>query len=82
MISPTHFQLTLSTLTNFGFQLNNSKTIPPTSVAICLGITFDIQIGTLQIPSIKLQEVLSLCKIYISKSKINKKNNCRLFLAP
>jgi hypothetical protein len=41
-------------------------------VTICLGITFDIQIGTLQIPSIKLQEVLSLCKIYISKSKITK----------
>jgi hypothetical protein len=36
-------------------------------VAICLGNTFDIQIGTHQIPSIKLQEVLSLCKIYISK---------------
>jgi hypothetical protein len=41
-------------------------------VAICLGISFNIQIGTLQIPHTKLQEVLSLCKIYISKSKITK----------
>jgi hypothetical protein len=71
-LADTHFQLTLSTLHNLGFQLNNSKTIPPTSVAICLGISFDIEIGTLQIPHTKLQEVLSLCKIYISISKITK----------
>jgi hypothetical protein len=43
----------------------------PTSVATCLGITFDIKIGVLKIPSIKLQEVLSLCNFYISKSKIS-----------
>jgi hypothetical protein len=43
-----------------GFILTNSKTIPPTSVAVCLGITFNILIGVLQIPSHKLQEVLSL----------------------
>jgi hypothetical protein len=49
--------------------------VAPTSVATCLGITFDIQIGVLQIlqiPSIKLQEVLSLCNFYVSKSKISK----------
>jgi hypothetical protein len=39
---------------------------------MCLGISFNIQIGTLQIPHTKLQEVLSLCTIYISKSKITK----------
>jgi hypothetical protein len=59
-LADTHFHLTLSTLLNLGFQLNNSKTIPPTSVAVCLGISFNIQIGTLQIPHTKLQEVLSL----------------------
>jgi hypothetical protein len=31
------------------------------------------KIGTIQIPHIKLQEVLSLCKFYFSKSKITKK---------
>jgi hypothetical protein len=71
-LTDTHFQLTLSTVHNLGFQLNNSKTILPTSVAICLGILFNIEIGTLQIPHTKLQEVLSLCNIHISKSKITK----------
>jgi hypothetical protein len=47
--------------------------VAPTSGAICLGIYFDIEIGFLQIPYTKLQEVLSLCKIYFSKSKITKK---------
>jgi hypothetical protein len=43
-------------------------------VAVCLGITFNIKIGVLQIPSHKLQEVLSLCTFYLSKSKITKTN--------
>jgi hypothetical protein len=43
-------------------------------VAVCLGINFDIQIGVLQIPSIKLQEILSLCTFYLSQSKITKHN--------
>jgi hypothetical protein len=72
-VADSHFQLTFSTLTKLGFTLSNSKTISPTSVAICLGISFNIQIGVLQIPTTKLQEVLSLCKIYVSKSKITKR---------
>jgi hypothetical protein len=47
--------------------------VAPTSGAICLGIYFDIEIGTIQIPHTKLQEVLSLYKFYFSKSKITKK---------
>jgi hypothetical protein len=43
-------------------------------VAVCLGITFNIKIGVLQIPPHKLQEVLSLCNFYLSKSKITKTN--------
>jgi hypothetical protein len=69
----SHFQLTVSTFTKLGLNLSNSKTIPPTLVAICLGISFNIQIGVLQIPTTKLQEVLSLCNLYISKSKITKR---------
>jgi hypothetical protein len=65
-----HFSKTLHVLHSLGFILNNSKTVPPTSVAVCLGITFNIKIGVLQIPSHKLQEVLSLCTFYLSKSKI------------
>jgi hypothetical protein len=43
-------------------------------VAVCLGINFNIKIGVLQIPSHKLQEVLSLCTFYLSNSKITKTN--------
>jgi hypothetical protein len=46
--------------------------VAPTSRATCLGIYFDVKIGFLQIPHIKLQEVLYLCKLYFSKSKITK----------
>jgi hypothetical protein len=72
-IAESHFQLTVGTLLKLGFNLSNSKTVAPTSGAICLGIYFDIEIGTIQIPHTKLQEVLSLCKFYFSKSKIAKK---------
>jgi hypothetical protein len=71
-VADSHFQLTINTLSSLGFHLNSSKTMAPTSVATCLGITFDIRIGVLKIPSIKLQEVLSLCNFYVSKSKISK----------
>jgi hypothetical protein len=63
-VADSHFQLTINTLSSLGFHLNSSKTMAPTSVATCLGITFDIQIGVLQI--------LSLCNFYVSKSKISK----------
>jgi hypothetical protein len=70
-----HFKITLSLLNNLGFIINSSKTlrhVAPTSVATCLGIVFHIDLGVLQIPSIKLQEVLSLCKHYFSKKFITK----------
>jgi hypothetical protein len=73
-LADLHFSKTLQVLHSLGFSLNNYKTVPPTSVAICLGITFNIKIGVLQIPSHKLQEVLSLCTFYLSKSTITKTN--------
>jgi hypothetical protein len=72
--------MTVNTLTSLGINLSNSKTVAPTSGATCLGIYFDIQMGILQIPHTKLQEVLSLCKFYILNQKLLK-NNCRHFLA-
>jgi hypothetical protein len=73
-LADLHFSKTLQVLHSLGFILNNSKTVPPTSVAVCLGINLNIQIGVLQIPSQKLQENLSLCTLYLSKSKITKTN--------
>jgi hypothetical protein len=62
-VANLHFQLTVGTLLKLGFNLNNSNTMAPTSCATCLGIYFDIQIGFLEIPHTKLQELLFLCKI-------------------
>jgi hypothetical protein len=41
-------------------------------VATCLGIVFHIRLGVLQIPNIKLLEIISLCKHYFSKKFISK----------
>jgi hypothetical protein len=48
-LADLHFSKTLQVLHSLGFILNNSKTVPPTSVAVCLGINFYITIGVLQI---------------------------------
>jgi hypothetical protein len=54
----------------------------PTSVAFCLGINLNIQIEGFQILCSKYQEVLSLCNIYFSKSKISQTNLQALIHSP
>jgi hypothetical protein len=56
-VADSHFHLTINTLSSLGVHLNSSKTVAPTSVATCLGITFDF---------------FSLCNFYVSKYKISK----------
>jgi hypothetical protein len=69
-VTDTHFNITIGLLNQLGFNINHSKTVPPTSVVVCLGISFDISQGTIQIPWSKLQEIISLCHHHISKSSI------------
>jgi hypothetical protein len=57
-----HYKLSIGTLFSLAF-LNNSKTVVPSSSATLIS-----KIGFIQILYNKLQEVLSLCKIYFSKS--------------
>jgi hypothetical protein len=71
-VADTHFKITLNLLNNLGFLISSSKTVPPTSVATCLGIVFNIRLGVLQIPQLKLQEVISLCNHYFIKKFITK----------
>jgi hypothetical protein len=63
-VDDNHFKNTLNLLNNSGLIISRSKTVPPTSVAICLGIDFHIQLGVLKIPSIKLQEIISLHNLF------------------
>jgi hypothetical protein len=71
-VADIHFKITLNLLNKLGFLILSSKTVPPTSVATCLGIVFNIRLGVLQIPNIKLQEIISLCNHYFSKKSISK----------
>jgi hypothetical protein len=68
-VADSHFNSTLNLLNNLGF-LVAVKTVPPTHVATCLGIVFNISLGIISIPNIKLEETISLCKSYISKKFI------------
>jgi hypothetical protein len=79
-VADVHFKNTLNLFNKLDFLISSSKTIPPTSVATCLGIVFNIQIGVLQIPSIKLQEIVSLCKHFLFIN-LSQKINCMLLLA-
>jgi hypothetical protein len=71
-VADIHFKITLNLLNKLGFLISSSKTVPPTSVATCLGIVFNIRLGVLQIPQLKLQEVISLCNHYFFKKFITK----------
>jgi hypothetical protein len=71
-VADKHFNFTINLLHKLGFVISNSKTVAPTSVATCLGITFNIQLGVLSIPYPKLQETISLCKFYLNKKFISK----------
>jgi hypothetical protein len=55
-----------------GFHISDSKTVAPTYIATCLGITFNISLGFITIPKQKLAETVSLCKFYYFKKFITK----------
>jgi hypothetical protein len=71
-VADSHFQLTINLLNNLGFHISDSKTVAPTYVATCLGITFNISMGYITIPKQKLLETISLCKFYFFKKFITK----------
>jgi hypothetical protein len=71
-VSDSHFQLTLNLLNKLGFVISASKTVAPTHVATCLGLVFNISLGCISIPKIKLAETISLCEHYIFKKFITK----------
>jgi hypothetical protein len=79
-VADVHFKFTLNLLNKLGFYINNSETVPPTSVATCLGIVFNLDLGVISIPLVKMQELIALCTKFLNKNKFPK-NNCRLLLA-
>jgi hypothetical protein len=71
-VADKHFKFTINLVNTLGFVISNSKTVAPTYVATCLGISFNIQLGVLSIPNTKLHETISLCNFYLNKKYISK----------
>jgi hypothetical protein len=71
-VADVHFKITLNLLNSLGFILSNSKTISPSKIPTCLGINFNISLGTMHIPLAKLQDVITLCQKYLNLKFITK----------
>ena len=63
----------MSLLTELGLDISISKLVPPTTVAICLGIEIDTVNQTLRIPDDKLQEIRQMVHNYSKKTQVTKK---------
>ena len=62
----------IALLQELGLEISQSKLVPPTTNAVCLGIEIDTVERTLQIPVEKLSEIHSICQKFASKSKVTK----------
>ena len=63
----------IALLQELGLEISQSKLVPPTTTAVCLGIEINTITRTLKIPSQKLFEIQNICKEFASrkKAKIN-----------
>ena len=57
----------LDLLQDLGLEVSDSKLVPPSTCATCLGIQVDTVHRTISIPDGKLQDIKSLCKSWIDK---------------
>ena len=62
----------IALLQELGLEISQSKLVPPTTTAVCLGIEIDNSSRTLKIPDDKLLEILDICKKFASKVKVTK----------
>ena len=61
-------------LAQLGLDISMKKLVPPSTVVTCLGIQIDTVKRTLSIPEGKLQEIINLCKNWVSKTYCSKKD--------
>ena len=62
----------IALLQELGLEISQSKVVPPTNNAVCLGIQIDNSSRTLKIPAEKLLDIQNICKKFASKSKVTK----------
>ena len=67
------YSVLTSLLSELGLDISISKLVPPTTVAICLGIEIDTVNQTLRIPDEKLQEIRQMVRNYSKKTQVTKK---------
>ena len=67
------YQFLLQLLQELGLDISQKKLVPPDTVVTCLGIQIDTVNRTLSIPHQKLQEIVKLCKDWVSKTYCSKK---------
>jgi hypothetical protein len=72
-VTDNHFQLSVGTLLQLGFNLNNSKTVAPTSGAICLGIYIDANLGFFKFLTLNYRRFfLSVNFIFLNQKLLKK----------
>ena len=62
----------MALLQELGQEISQSKLVPPTTIAVCLGIEIDTIHRTLKIPAEKLLEIQNICKNFAFKKKATK----------
>ena len=68
----TSYSTLMALLQELGLEISQSKLVPPTTNAVCLGIEINNSSRTLKIPDDKLLEILDICKKFASKVKVTK----------
>ena len=68
------FQFLSKLLQELGLDISHKKLVPPHTSVTCLGIQIDTVHRTLSIPQKKLQDIISLCKSWLTKIYCSKKS--------
>ena len=67
------FQFLLQLLQELGLDISHKKLVSPSTSVVCLGIRIDTVNRTLSIPDTKLDEVVNICKSWVSKTYCSKR---------
>ena len=62
----------IALLQELGLEISQSKLVPPTTTAVCLGIEIDTVRRTLEISAEKLSEIHTICQKFACKRKVTK----------
>ena len=67
------FQFLLKLLQELGLEISQKKLVAPHTTVVCLGIQIDTVSRTLSIPQKKLEDIVALCKSWVTKTYCSKR---------